>query len=85
MKLTKPQREVIDCLVQGRTMTYREYNSFSAAATWDDEPWTPYQKNWSVVIRSLLKKRVVVLIPDKKTFHVFSVELIEGREEHDSP
>jgi hypothetical protein len=80
MKLTKPQNEVMTGLKNGRGITYRHYNSAPAGATWDDEPWSPYQKNWAVVIRALLKKNLVAIKPDPKAFHVFSVELVGGDE-----
>lgn len=85
MKLTMPQQAVIDDLRNGRKMTYHGYSTVPASATWDDEPWTPYQKNWAVVVRALLKKNLVALDSSGiKTFHVFAVILTpEGK--NDSP
>lgn len=78
LKLTKPQKEVITGLKNGRKMTFAHYIGDTNRATWDDEPWTPYQKNWSVVVRALRKKGLVEPGPSDRTFHVWSVVLTEA-------
>jgi len=85
MKLTERQKEVLLGLRSGRKMTLTHYISDNERATWDDEPWTPYQKNWAVVVRALRKKHLVDIdSSEKKTFHVFSVVLTpEGAIEAD--
>lgn len=76
LNLTERQKEVLLDLRKGRKMTYKGYNSSAASVTWDDVTWSPYQKNYIVVFRSLLKKKLVWL-ESTSTFHVHCVQLTE--------
>jgi DNA-directed RNA polymerase subunit RPC12/RpoP len=74
--LTERQKEVLLDLRKGRKMTYHGYHSVPPSVTWDDVTWSPYQKNYIVVVRSLLKKKLVWL-ESTSTFHVHCVRLTE--------
>lgn len=76
MNITIRQKEVLLDLRKGRMLTYHGYYSSPPSVTWDDVPWSPYQKNYIVVVRSLLKKQLVWL-ESTSTFHVHRVQLTE--------